>query len=256
MSDLINITSNHIEGEAVQTVDARELHAFLEVGKDFSNWIKDRIDQYGFVENQDFVCSPILASNGRGGHNRIDYHVSLDMAKELAMVERNEKGKEARQYFIKCERLAKSTSRGVSVLRQVTPEFRAALSLAKAFGMRGNHAVLSANNTVRKLYGTDCAKLIGATHLLAETQEPLLTPTDLGARLDGQSAKAVNQLLADHGLQLAQRDLHGKLCWELTEAGKQHGVYLDTGKRHGDGTPVKQIKWLATVLGFLQPKAA
>lgn len=83
-----------------QAVNARDLHAFLEVGKDFSNWMKDRINQYEFTENQDFVCSPVLASEGRGGHNRIDYHLSLDMAKELSMVERNEKGKQARQYFI------------------------------------------------------------------------------------------------------------------------------------------------------------
>lgn len=142
------------------------------------------------------------------------------------------------------------------VLRKLVPEFKAALSFAKMFGLKGNQAVLSANNTVRRLYGTDCAKLIDATHLLAEVQEPLLTPTDIGARLDGRSAVAVNKLLADLGFQLEKRDLHGKLCWELTEDGKKHGVYLDTGKKRSDGTPVRQIKWVASVLGFLQPKAA
>lgn len=89
----------------VQTVNARDLHAFLGVGKDFSNWIKDRIAAYSFNENSDFVCSPILASEGRGGHNRLDYHLTLDMAKEMAMVERNAKGREARRYFIACERM-------------------------------------------------------------------------------------------------------------------------------------------------------
>ena len=104
MNHLIPVTIGQIGGQAIQTANARDLHSFLEVGKDFSNWIKDRIDQYEFVENQDFVCSPVLASEGRGGHNRKDYHLTLDMAKELSMVERNAKGKQARQYFIGCER--------------------------------------------------------------------------------------------------------------------------------------------------------
>jgi anti-repressor protein len=107
MNTLLQLSA-HVVGDCeVQTINARVLHVFLEVGKDFSNWVKDRIEQYNFVENQDFVCSPILASEGRGGHNRKDYHLTLDMGKELAMVERNEKGKQARQYFIECERRAK-----------------------------------------------------------------------------------------------------------------------------------------------------
>lgn len=104
---IIPLSQEKIGDETVETVDARELHGFLEIGKDFSNWIKDRILKYGFVENVDFVCSPVLASDGRGGSNRLDYHLSLDMAKEVSMVERNEKGKQARQYFIECEKIAK-----------------------------------------------------------------------------------------------------------------------------------------------------
>jgi anti-repressor protein len=88
----------------VQTVNARDIHSYLEVGKDFSSWIKDRISKYEFVENQDFICSPVLVSEGRGGQNRIEYHVSLDMGKELAMVERTSKGKEVRKYFIAVEK--------------------------------------------------------------------------------------------------------------------------------------------------------
>lgn len=110
MNPLIPISHLQVGREHVATINARELHAFLEVGKDFATWIKDRIEQYGFLENQDFVTAP---QNGGavykgGGHNRKDYHLTLDMAKELAMVERNDKGKQARQYFIDCERRAKA----------------------------------------------------------------------------------------------------------------------------------------------------
>ncbi|WP_417448356.1 antA/AntB antirepressor family protein [Idiomarina abyssalis] len=109
MKNIITITSNQFEGNSIATVNARELHAYLESKQDFSTWIKARISKYSFVEDVDFVCSTNLGSKeGRGGHNAIDYHISLDMAKELSMVENNEKGREARRYFIECERKAKT----------------------------------------------------------------------------------------------------------------------------------------------------
>lgn len=106
MNELIRINQKDINGNAVNTVNARELHAFLEVGKDFSTWLKDRIEQYNFIENQDFIIFPETGEKSGRGRPAKEYYLSLDMAKELAMVERNEKGKQARQYFIECERRA------------------------------------------------------------------------------------------------------------------------------------------------------
>lgn len=103
--NLIQVNSSTINNEVKQTVNARELHQFLEVGKDFSNWIKDRIESFGFVENQDFV---VFANSGEKGRPAKEYALTLDMAKELSMVERNEKGKQARQYFIECEKRAQN----------------------------------------------------------------------------------------------------------------------------------------------------
>ncbi|WP_375662169.1 antA/AntB antirepressor family protein [Bartonella sp. OC16QHHD] len=110
MNTLIKITEQVIDGDTVQTVNARNLHAFLEAKRDFSNWITDRIKKYNLLENHDFVCSPNLVSKGRGGHNRKDYHLTLSVAKELSMLENNKKGREARLYFIKCERLLKQVT--------------------------------------------------------------------------------------------------------------------------------------------------
>ena len=104
-----------IGSETIQTVNARELHAYLEVGKDFSTWIKDRISQYDFIENSDYVLT-FTKTGERKNVKVTDYHISLDMAKELAMVERNEKGKQARQYFIECERRAKNAVDPVAML--------------------------------------------------------------------------------------------------------------------------------------------
>jgi anti-repressor protein len=109
MQELVKIGAHRIGVATVQTVNARDLHAFLEVGKDFSTWIKDRIAQFDFNENSDFVLLPEIGEQlYQGVNGRKDYYLSLDMAKELSMVERNERGKEARRYFIECERVAKA----------------------------------------------------------------------------------------------------------------------------------------------------
>ena len=81
-------------------VSARELHAFLEVKSKFADWMKNRISQYDFNEVLDYTSfSKMLENGGR----EIQYCLSINMAKELAMVENNHKGKEARHYFISCE---------------------------------------------------------------------------------------------------------------------------------------------------------
>lgn len=102
---LIPIKNN--DGRTV--VNARDLHEFLESRKDFSSWIKDRIERYDLVENEDYaILLPKKGEQtGRGGHNKIDYVLTLDAAKELSMVEGNEKGKQARKYFIACEKKLK-----------------------------------------------------------------------------------------------------------------------------------------------------
>ncbi|WP_018675749.1 phage antirepressor Ant [Riemerella columbina] len=100
MKELIKIT----EQNGKQAVSARELHNFLESKQDFSNWIKNRIEKYGLVENQDFEVFNNFIENPKGGRPLTEYALTIDTAKELAMVEGNEKGKQARRYFIECEK--------------------------------------------------------------------------------------------------------------------------------------------------------
>ena len=104
-SPLIPVFNGTIANETTLLVNARDLHTFLGVGKRFASWITERIAEYGFVENQDYmIASQIREAKGRGGYNRKEYHLTLDTAKELAMVERNEKGRQIRRYFIECEK--------------------------------------------------------------------------------------------------------------------------------------------------------
>lgn len=97
---LLKIAQNKVGTDFLETVNARELYAFLEVGRDYSSWIKNRIEGGMFEENRDYVIdSPNLVNqSGRGGDRRSkEYYISLDMAKHLAMLERNERGSQARE---------------------------------------------------------------------------------------------------------------------------------------------------------------
>lgn len=102
-TELIPVVSAVIGGEPVSAANARELWKFLESKRQFSNWIKDRIRDYRFVEDQDFTVNKIVNGH-RGRFAPIDYFITLDMAKELAMVENNERGRAARRYFIEVEK--------------------------------------------------------------------------------------------------------------------------------------------------------
>lgn len=105
----VDVSQAQIADEEVTAVNARDLHDFLDVGRDFSNWIKDRIKAYGFIKNVDFIVvqnltSPNLARSKSRARSIIDYTISLDMAKELCMIEKTEKGRQCRRYFIACEK--------------------------------------------------------------------------------------------------------------------------------------------------------
>ena len=104
MDSLIQITKNTINGAETNSVNAREIHKYLEVKTKFADWIKRAIEKYDFIENQDYV----ILKNGNGNNAYIDYIVVLDMAKELAMLENNPKGKETRKYFIEFEKQGKA----------------------------------------------------------------------------------------------------------------------------------------------------
>ena len=85
-------------------VNARELHEKLESKQEFANWIKNRIRKYGFVENTDFLKHDNFIKVGNLKRPQIDYYLTIDMAKELSMVENNEIGRKIRRYFLEVEK--------------------------------------------------------------------------------------------------------------------------------------------------------
>lgn len=99
MNELIKIKTN----EDDITLSGRELHEFLEIKTEYAKWIS-RMIEYGFTENQDFRVIVKNDENPKGGRPGSDHEIKLDMAKEIAMIQRNEKGKQARKYFLEVEK--------------------------------------------------------------------------------------------------------------------------------------------------------
>ena len=102
MNALIKITY----GGDRPTVSGRELHEFLEVNSNYTTWF-ERMAEYGFTEGADFIP---FSEESTGGRPSINHQLTIDMAKEISMIQRNEKGKQARQYFIAVENEYKALS--------------------------------------------------------------------------------------------------------------------------------------------------
>ncbi|HEM4558427.1 TPA: phage antirepressor KilAC domain-containing protein, partial [Streptococcus suis] len=101
MNEIININLNDNQEPVVS---GRQLHEALGVNSNYTTWF-DRMTEYGFTENEDYVLlSNFGNQTGRGGHNKVDHVIKLDMAKEIAMIQRTDRGKQVRQYFIQIEK--------------------------------------------------------------------------------------------------------------------------------------------------------
>ncbi|MFW9317814.1 antA/AntB antirepressor family protein [Glaesserella parasuis] len=125
-SNLIPVFNGSIQNTQIQLCNARELHQFLESKRQYANWISERITDYGFIQDEDYI----IVHERTNGRPRKEYHITLDMGKELAMVERNEKGRQIRKYFIECERKANSQNEQQIAPITITPEQQRAIQEA------------------------------------------------------------------------------------------------------------------------------
>lgn len=142
-----------------------------------------------------------------------------------------------------------------------TPEARSAVAdvarvakevaaVLRSFGVRGNALAIGADNATRRLTGHSVLEWAGMTYLLADPRGLTYTPSELGAKCDPPiSAIKFNLLLESAGLQTKEFG-----SWLPTDAARGLFEWLDTGKRHGAGTPVKQLKWFDSVLGRVAGK--
>ena len=106
-TELIKLNQNDFGGQIKQTVNARELWQKLEINSKFADWFKNRVNKYELIERIDFISVCKILENGG---KSIEYFISIDMAKELCMVENNLQGRTIRKYFIECEKKLKEVS--------------------------------------------------------------------------------------------------------------------------------------------------
>lgn len=162
-TELIKTTGITLNGDKITAVNARDLWKFLESKQDFSTWIKRRIEKYEFIEGQDYLLHKFVEQLPSGAKHCIEYLISLDMAKELAMVENNERGRQARQYFIEVEKRFRNTGGLVETIRAaLTPiireneQYRARLELARNFLPNGNPGDLNRAGLPKNKFRRGC----------------------------------------------------------------------------------------------------
>lgn len=176
MQELIKVATN---ANGIQVVSARELHEFLEVKTDFTEWCK-RMFEYGFVENLDYS---LLKIGERSAHNKIEYVLTLDCAKEIAMIQRSEKGKVARLYFIDCEKKLKQVETPKLPANYI--EALEALVVSEKAKEQAITRAIEAEKTVTML-----------TH-----DTKLLTTTEIAKELNIISANKLNEILNEKKVQ-------------------------------------------------------
>ena len=175
----------------------------------FANWIKHRVEKYGFVENQDFVSFLVATKKPNGGRPSQEYFVTLDMAKQLAMVENNKKGMQVRKYFIECEKkLNSTTTTQVQVVGKAEDATRAALLLSQHLNIKGPALETFLVTTVERIIGVEIPYrplIEQRTYSAAEIGDVL----GISANKVGRIANAHGLKTDDYGMLYLSKSQHG-----------------------------------------------
>ncbi len=231
---------------SVPALDARSFYFELHQTTDSKHFSKffGRISNM-YTQGVDFIKLP----SGGEFPNRKDYAITIEVAKHMALLSETANGKAYREYLIKFEEDNNQHKKNLWLINDcnlgdLTEQM---MKVAKAYGLKGNQAILYADKNVKGLTGISLLSL-GGLELPSENNEQILTPTKLGKLLDEPlSPIAVNKILAAQGL---QEKVNGE--WVVTESGDEYAVKLDMNKKHSDGAPIQQVKWKKSTLKFLK----
>lgn len=247
MNELIKIE----ERDGEQLVSGRELHEFLGIKTKYKDWFP-RMCEYGFVENTDFIAIAQKRATAQGNETTYtDHFIKISMAKEISMIQRNEKGKQARLYFIECEKRLKQVYTPKKSLVDKTPteiledngralnNFFSNLGLNIPKEIIASTAVKTTENMTG--YSFEEVKLL----LNKQDSEQYHSASGLLSRL-GIKRNKTNTTLLLLGLQSEGTTSMQPYC--LTELGKQYGVertYTNNGHQG------YEIKWKDSLLDYV-----
>ncbi len=235
----IQLHDHDFSGQPTHTIPGRDIHAALEIRKDYSDWAKAQIASLELIENVDYIRSPEMGSNqSRGGQNRIEYHFTLDMAKHISLASRTPKGKAYRQALIDLEKRVSPHA-----IIQASPEERALKivndwkALAEALSSPIHLALVEAAKRTEEI-GVNIVPLLKSSEYMVTDDESdyWLEPTELGKRRNKTGAE-INKMLAAMGL---QAKISGE--WQPTDSAE--GLYKwHTWKSEHSTKSGRNLKW-------------
>ena len=178
-----------------QLVNARLLHEFLEVGRDFSTWIKDRIKESSFREGRDFST---VSGKSTGGRPAVEYGLTMRMAQHICMMGSGEKCELARDYFIECERLARANVPMLGTRSEILKQLQIATNMAIELDEeRKLKTVISAPKTLTDALALEQSKELDAKNaMLKERDEQLRLQVRYGNRFHARRAYEPNNHFA------------------------------------------------------------
>ncbi|WP_419852420.1 antA/AntB antirepressor family protein [Actinobacillus pleuropneumoniae] len=198
----IKTFTGSLQNQSIQLINARELHERLQSKQHFSDWIKKRIADYGFEENLDFigVHTTMITEAGFFGKREKeikDYHITLDMAKELCMLERSELGQKARRYFIQMEKEALKAHQSAPTLPPVNHN-AVQLTKDRYIELLENENQLLKSKSIRQAKRPNIPLSAIEKHQILQLAEQGITKAEIATRLN-RSKSAVRSVIRENG---------------------------------------------------------
>lgn len=222
----------------IQAVSGRDLHVFLEVKEKYTQWI-NRMIAYGFDEKFDYVATSEKTETANGGYtNKINHLITIDMAKQICMVQRSEKGKQARLYFIEIEKEYKQLQTQPVDSYTIADPVERAQRWIEEEQQRQALAIQIEELQPKVEY-----------HDAVLKSKTLMTTTEIAADY-GMSARKLNQILADEHIQYKRGNR-----WYLYSQHSTKGYTQSKTALYDDGCKTKtSMQWTQVGREFIYKK--